>query len=146
MDTEHGIYLLHRKIRAEGQPGATIEQALPGVGAGQALLAQALIRPVHVTGRVRWLHCSDHTQPGETRNIIRVKNLGMLHAVPSRVIRKLYQCFFIGVENLAISRIPNRVNSRLESAGKDPAQSSFHFIRADKHQPAIAWIVAVVSQ
>src|SRR6266436_3493047 len=68
-------------IGAEGQARAAFFQRGPGVGALDAVGADARLSPTHVGGLVRGLHGSDDVELGETRKIVGGDDLGVLDTV-----------------------------------------------------------------
>ena len=72
--------LLDGEVAAEGEARAGVEHAAPGVGARDALGADARLGPRHVAGGVRRLHRGDDAELGEARDVVERDHLRVLDA------------------------------------------------------------------
>src|SRR3546814_6490156 len=76
-----------------------VQESLPGIGAEQPLLAQALFRPRHVGRGVGGLHRGDHPQRPEARDVLRGHDLRMLDAPAVVAFRVVAEHAFIRVRS-----------------------------------------------
>ena len=95
---------------------AVFGEAVPGVGAFEPLLAQALASPVHVAGGVGGLHRGDHAEFGEARNVGGRQDLGVFEAVAARVVRVVRRHALQCVEHLAVGAVADGVHAHLQAA------------------------------
>ena len=75
-----------------------------------------------------------------------MQNLGVFDTVPARIAREFCNELFIGVQDLAVTGIANRVNSNLQAASHNTAHIGFHLLLADKQQAPVAGIITVIFQ
>jgi hypothetical protein len=113
-----GLGELDGEVAAEGEVGARAQDSAPGVGAGEALGADAGGHPGHVAGGVGGLHAGDHAELGEAGEVGEVEDLGVLeaHAWGAWQSGGSGEGAGVGVEDDAVASVADRVGGRLPAA------------------------------
>ena len=115
------VAALHRRVGAAGHDRPRVDEALPGIGALQARVAQALGREIEVADGVARLHRGNDPEFGEARNVGGTDDLGVLDAPARRIDRALgrrhrRERFLVPVERQVIAAIADGVGGDLDAA------------------------------
>src|SRR5690606_41372592 len=78
------VALFHRRVGAAGDHDSGIQQAAPGIGAGETALAEARGREMQVADGMAELHGRNDAEASEARNVFRREDLRVLDA-PARL-------------------------------------------------------------
>src|SRR5262249_183334 len=133
-EAEAGGAELDGKVAAEGEMNPGIEEPVPGVRAGKARPAEALLCPGHIAGAVSRVHRGDDAKLSKARNVGRVDNLGVLD--PKAGCRSDAGAG-VGVEHVSVGCVPDGVGRDLIAGGERAAGDLLDLARGSEDEPRV---------